>query len=754
METSPSYATLSELQREDPFLNLGSTFTLKSRIADCSSIRLPTFVYKPESSMNGNMITKTPSKISVRTRKKRCSIRASLSATALMGSTNQTSSLLDQALGDLNGLRFYEVSPTDVDDAASLHTLPSYRSSHFAPIHTSMSLPWLNYVSGGGDGVDYALEEPSFSDEKRPASRLMNSFLSLEDNSVYSLYEHKYNSNTDVSMPFGKSNHYRSDSICSICDAKATKEAGEAENAIAYSNINHDSSCNTKTTGLDGNSHYTDSRMNSINSPSSKGITRKNSKCLISKHLSNTLSPLVESPSTLNATPLPNFNFPDALESTLISSVGERKTDDTDFGTPLPALLRHPSASSSLSASLSPPYPSSSRGCSSSCCSSSLVYDCSSRCSSSLDNTSPLSASVTAEIADDYRICYVPSSSSSSSSSPRLMVSNNPSKLAKELRSSSLLSTSSTPPTSPIIITSLSDTGTPCFVPAFPPPIYSSIDRAIVALWHATAQASFGPPDANGSTGDRSVESVGSNDDVSSNSSRSNSSSSSSNNNNNILQIKLLFNSNSNSNQNQNQNLPPQGLLRYDVSRCQSRMVPGGLGLIAQLNEGRANLKRPTDSVVDRVLQDFDPSKFNFEKAGANEVFFGFQEGEVEGGGEGRKEEEEERSKASLGAPTDLSSLALTSAEANGDSNNHLATHTSSPNLVLLNVSPIEFGHVLLVPRVLDRLPQRLTKDTLRSALRFAVASGNPRFRVGFNSLGGYATVNHLHFQAYFLDLP
>lgn len=30
----------------------------------------------------------------------------------------------------------------------------------------------------------------------------------------------------------------------------------------------------------------------------------------------------------------------------------------------------------------------------------------------------------------------------------------------------------------------------------------------------------------------------------------------------------------------------------------------------------------------------------------------------------------------------------------------------ASPNLVLINVSPIEYGHVLLVPRVMDDLPQ------------------------------------------------
>jgi hypothetical protein len=34
------------------------------------------------------------------------------------------------------------------------------------------------------------------------------------------------------------------------------------------------------------------------------------------------------------------------------------------------------------------------------------------------------------------------------------------------------------------------------------------------------------------------------------------------------------------------------------------------------------------------------------------------------------------------------------------------ATLHGSPNMVFINVSPIEYGHVLLVPRVMDCLPQ------------------------------------------------
>lgn len=51
-------------------------------------------------------------------------------------------------------------------------------------------------------------------------------------------------------------------------------------------------------------------------------------------------------------------------------------------------------------------------------------------------------------------------------------------------------------------------------------------------------------------------------------------------------------------------------------------MIPGEYGFIAQLNEGRHLKKRPTEFRVDKVLQPFDESKFNFTKVGQEEVLF------------------------------------------------------------------------------------------------------------------------------------
>ena len=46
-----------------------------------------------------------------------------------------------------------------------------------------------------------------------------------------------------------------------------------------------------------------------------------------------------------------------------------------------------------------------------------------------------------------------------------------------------------------------------------------------------------------------------------------------------------------------------QGLFRYDVTECECKVVPGAYGFVAQLNEGRASKKRPTEFRIDQVCR-------------------------------------------------------------------------------------------------------------------------------------------------------
>jgi hypothetical protein len=57
---------------------------------------------------------------------------------------------------------------------------------------------------------------------------------------------------------------------------------------------------------------------------------------------------------------------------------------------------------------------------------------------------------------------------------------------------------------------------------------------------------------------------------------------------------------------------------------------------------------------------------------------------------------------------------------------------------------------VLLVPKLHDYKPQQIDEASFRLALNFAAEAQNSSFRVGYNSLGAFATINHLHFQVNF----
>lgn len=149
-------------------------------------------------------------------------------------------------------------------------------------------------------------------------------------------------------------------------------------------------------------------------------------------------------------------------------------------------------------------------------------------------------------------------------------------------------------------------------------------------------------------------------------------------------------------------------------------MLPGEYGFIVQLIEGRDLKKRPTECRVDKILQPFDENKFNFTRIAQAEVIFRFEESE----------------------------------------NNRTNYHDSDPipapdsfNIIAINVSPIGYGHVLLIPRILVRLPQRMDRESLMLSLYMAREAASLYFRVSYNSLGAFATINHLHFQAFHLPM-
>lgn len=151
------------------------------------------------------------------------------------------------------------------------------------------------------------------------------------------------------------------------------------------------------------------------------------------------------------------------------------------------------------------------------------------------------------------------------------------------------------------------------------------------------------------------------------------------------------------------------GLFRYCLGELQTQTLPGAVGFVAQLNVERGVQRRRPQNIRS-VRQPFDPEQFNFNRIRPGEVLF--------------------RLLREPGLPDVLQQEDI---------------------LVVINVSPLEWGHVLLVPEPSRGLPQRLLPGALRAGLEAVLLSSHPGFRVGFNSLGGLASVNHLHLHGYYL---
>ncbi|XP_053282496.1 GDP-D-glucose phosphorylase 1 isoform X2 [Pleuronectes platessa] len=154
-----------------------------------------------------------------------------------------------------------------------------------------------------------------------------------------------------------------------------------------------------------------------------------------------------------------------------------------------------------------------------------------------------------------------------------------------------------------------------------------------------------------------------------------------------------------------------RGLFRYNLGDLQTRIMPGSHGYVAQLNIQRGTEKRKPQEILS-IKQEFNAKQFNFNKINPEEVIF----------------------------------------EMIKDTEGSSAMHQQSRMVVLVNVSPLEFGHCLFVPDPSCCLPQVLTRFTIQGGIESVLLSSDTGFRVGFNSLGGFASVNHLHLHGYYMD--
>uniref|UniRef100_A0A4W5JPT1 GDP-D-glucose phosphorylase 1 n=1 Tax=Hucho hucho TaxID=62062 RepID=A0A4W5JPT1_9TELE len=141
-----------------------------------------------------------------------------------------------------------------------------------------------------------------------------------------------------------------------------------------------------------------------------------------------------------------------------------------------------------------------------------------------------------------------------------------------------------------------------------------------------------------------------------------------------------------------------RGLFRYQLGDLETRILPGPARYVAQLNIQRGIERRQPQEILS-IKQNFDPKQFNFNKINPEEVIF------------------------------EMSKI-----------------------MVMVNVSPLEFGHCLLVPEPTRCNPQVLTPAAIQIGIESVLLSSDPGFRVGFNSLGAFASVNHLHLHGYYMN--
>ncbi|XP_021367959.1 GDP-D-glucose phosphorylase 1-like [Mizuhopecten yessoensis] len=165
------------------------------------------------------------------------------------------------------------------------------------------------------------------------------------------------------------------------------------------------------------------------------------------------------------------------------------------------------------------------------------------------------------------------------------------------------------------------------------------------------------------------------------------------------------------------------GFFRYHLDKVETKIIPGEKKYVAQLNVKRATERRKPQEII-TVNQPFDENLFNFSRIKSNEVLFLL----------------DKKTKSPPDTPK------VEEAMCNG-------TKDEEPqNLVIINVSPLEYGHVLLVPDVYSFRPQMLTEYSIQLAIETLLLSRHQGFRIGFNSLCAFASVNHQHLHAYYLE--
>lgn len=70
----------------------------------------------------------------------------------------------------------------------------------------------------------------------------------------------------------------------------------------------------------------------------------------------------------------------------------------------------------------------------------------------------------------------------------------------------------------------------------------------------------------------------------------------------------------------------------------------------------------------------------------------------------------------------------------------------------LINNSPLTKYHSLICPKLNENLSQILTKQSIEFAIDVLYGFHDRFYRIGYNSLGAFASVNHLHLHLLYIE--
>lgn len=148
-----------------------------------------------------------------------------------------------------------------------------------------------------------------------------------------------------------------------------------------------------------------------------------------------------------------------------------------------------------------------------------------------------------------------------------------------------------------------------------------------------------------------------------------------------------------------------ENVFRYKLNVTDSKVVGSQSKFLVQLNSDRTT-KRRQPQQIPSLTPAFDANAFNFNKINPAEVLL------------------------------------------------HITSDDDSVRDVscLVNNSPLTKFHSLLCPNITANQPQILTLAAVAFSVRLLQSFADNRYRIGYNSPGAYASVNHLHMHLIYLE--